>query len=182
MKKIENYEEIQAVSGDFEKPKAGGYVCKIVAVEDVPYNAETDKGDYLRIEYDIAEGKLYDYYKLQRERWGTTWKPSFIRSYKEKALGMFKHFTNCVEKSNDGYSWNWDEKSLVGKLIGLVFGEEEYENGNGELKTRLIVKNIKTVDDIENGIFKIPQLTKLKRADLTEQFNTPSADIDDLPF
>ena len=59
MKPIENYENVQASSGEFARPTAGGYICKIMDVEDVPMDSkEKGKGDYLRIEYDIADGEF----------------------------------------------------------------------------------------------------------------------------
>ena len=50
MRVIENYENIQASSGEFARPGNGGYILEIVNVTDVPYNEQTGKGDYLRIE------------------------------------------------------------------------------------------------------------------------------------
>ena len=182
MKPIENYETVQASSGEFARPTAGGYICKIIDVEDVPMN-EQGKGDYLRIEYDIADGEFKGYYKEQFDRWGGNWNASFIRSYKEKALGMLKHFTNCIEESNAGYEWDWNEKGLIGKLVGLVLGEEEYQNNAKEIKTKLVVKNIVTVEDIKNGNFKIPALKKLTNTTPTSDFAFPTpADDSDLPF
>lgn len=184
MKVIENYENVQASSGEFARPTAGGYICKIIDVEDVPMN-EQGKGDYLRIEYDIADGEFKGYYKEQFDRWGGNWNASFIRSYKEKALGMLKHFTNCIEHSNAGYEWDWNEKGLIGKIVGLVLGEEEYRNNAGEVKTKLVVKNIATVEDIKNGNFKIPAPKKLAVESSNASINdfTPIDDIvDDLPF
>ena len=54
-----------------------------------------------------------------------------MKSYKPKALPMFKRFCSAVSKSNGNYVFdagvvNSDEKTLVGKLIGLIFQEEEY--------------------------------------------------------
>ena len=185
MKKIENYENVQASSGDFARPTAGGYICQIIDVEDVPMNSQ-GKGDYLRIEYDIADGDFKGYYKEQFDRWGGNWNASFIRSYKEKALGMLKHFTNCIEQSNAGYEWDWNEKGLIGKVVGLVLGEEEYENKSGEVKTKLIVSQVKTVEEIKNGDFKVPAPKKLEVTGRTNDFAefTPVADgsMDDLPF
>jgi hypothetical protein len=186
MKRIENYETVQASSGEFARPTAGGYICKIIDVEDVPMDSkEKDKGNYLRIEYDIATGEFGGYFKAQFDRWGGNWFASFIRSYKETALGMFKHFTNCIEQSNAGYEWDWNEKGLIGKVIGLVLGEEEYQNNAGEIKTKLVVKNIATVEDIKNGNFKIPAPKKLMVENSTNDFAgfTPIEDpSDDLPF
>ena len=184
MKIIENYETVQASTGEFARPTAGGYICKIIDVEDVPMN-EQGKGDYLRIEYDIADGEFKGYYKEQNDRWGGNWNASFIRSYKEKALGMLKHFTNCIEQSNAGYEWDWNEKGLIGKVVGLVLGEEEYKNSAGEIKTKLVVSQVKTVEDIKNGNFKIPAPKKLAVETQTNDFAgfTPLNDvIDDLPF
>lgn len=184
MKVIENYENVQASSGEFARPTAGGYICKIIDVEDFPMDAQ-GKGDYLRISYDIADGEFKDYYKEQNDRWGGNWNATFIRSYKEKALGMLKHFTNCVEQSNTGYTWDWNEKGLIGKVVGLVLGEEEYKNNAGEIKTKLGVNQVKTVEDIKNGNFKIPAPKKLAVENLSNNIAvfTPIEDsLDDLPF
>lgn len=185
MKKIENYESVQAMSGEFSKPTAGGYICKIINVEDVPMDSkEKGKGDYLRIEYDIADGEFNGYYKEQFDRWGGIWFASFFRSYKEKAQGMFKHFTNCIEESNPNYDWDWNESGLVGKLVGLVLGEEEYLNSNGKVKTKLSVKEIKTVDDIKKGNFKIPAVKKVAVENIVGGFDGFQVvdGEDDLPF
>ena len=161
MKAIENYEAVQATTGEFNRPTAGGYVCVIMSATDVPFDANTDKGDYLKIEYDILEGEFKGYFSEQFDKWGS-WNGNFVRSYKEKALGMFKHFTNCIEESNVGYKWAWNESTLKGTMIGLVIGEEEYVNSNGETKKRLYVKDVKTVEQIRNGDFKVPALKTLQ--------------------
>lgn len=164
MKRIENFENVQASSGEFVRPSAGGYVAMITNVEDVPLNPNTNKGDYLKIEYDFAEGEFFAYFSDLNKKLGY-WhmNGSFLKSYKETALGMFKHFTNCIEKSNDGYVWNFEEKTLIGKQIGLVLGEEEYIANDGSVKTRLYVADVKTVEQIRNGDFRIPALKKIKQ-------------------
>lgn len=184
MKPINNFETVQASSGEFARPTAGGYICKIIDVEDVPMNSkEQGKGDYLRIEYDIADGDFRNYYSEQYERWGGNWYASFIRSYKEKALGMLKHFTNCIEQSNAGYEWDWNEKGIIGKFIGLVFGEEEYIGNDGSVKTRLYVKEIKTTEQIKNKDFKIPELKKVERPTSSAPvFQEVNGEDEDLPF
>ncbi len=186
MKKIENYENIEATTGEYSRPTAGGYACKIIDVEDVAMNPQTGKGDYLKINYDIAFGEFNGYYKEQFDRWGGYWNANFIRSYKEKAQGMFKHFINCVEKSNSGFLWDWNEKELINKAIGLVLGEEEYENRNGEVRTRLYVAQICTIEDIEKGNFKVPPKKTLKKAvdpmANIEGFEPMPGNIDDIPF
>ena len=183
MRAINNFENVQATSGDFEKPTAGGYVVGILTVKDFPMDVTTGKGDYLKIFYDIAEGKFKYYYTELLHKFGGDYYTSFIRSYKDSAAGMFKHFINCVEESNAGYKWNWDEKSLQGRQLGVVLGEEEYQKNDGSVGVRLYVKDIKTVEQIRNGEFKVPELKKLKGVvnNAVSNFEALSSD-EDLPF
>ena len=184
MKKIENYENVQASSGGFGRPSANGYCIEIIGVKDIPLDANTDKGDYLKIDYDIAHGDFKGYYTKQHERFGGDWFANFIRSYKETALGMFKHFTNCVEESNAGYKWDWNENGLVGKFVGVVLGEEEYRKSNGDIGVKLVVKDIKTVDQILTGDFKVPAIKKLKEetSSVFSPIQFDEISDDDLPF
>lgn len=163
--------------------KAGGYVCKITSVEDVP------EKEYLYIEFDIAEGDFKDYYKkLQASKnfWGGT----MYKSYKEKALPMLKRFCSAVTKSNPGYIFdagaqNSDEKTLKGKMIGLVLFEEEYLKNNGDIGTRLKVDYETEVDKIRKGEFKVkpkkllPEDQRPKEGDFV---NIPEGSPEEIPF
>ena len=94
------------------------------------------------------------------------------------------YFTNCIEQSNAGYEWDWNEKGLIGKVVGLVLGEEEYEKSDGSVGVRLYVKEVKTVQEIKDGNFKIPELKVLKNrpsAPVNNGFTEVATD-DDLPF
>lgn len=154
MKPIKDYDKIQA-SGDFERLPAGGYVLKIQSATDEPSK------EYLRIVYDIAEGPEKGRYL--NETTENDYRHSFIRSYKEKALGMFKAFTNALEASNPGYKWDWKEGALPGKLLGVVLGYEEYEANDGNVKERLRVVSCMEADRIRKGDFKVPDLKKLSK-------------------
>lgn len=166
------YENFDSVSAADEKKRLvpGGYVCKITSVSDVP------EKEYLKLEYDIADGSFKGYWSDNEENYG--WRDSFIRSYKDKAIGFFKQFTNSVEQSNPGYFWKWDEKTLVGKLVGLVLGEEEYEKRDGSIGTRLRVSRVETVENIRSGNFSIPA----KKTVTPSQKPSVEASTDDLPF
>lgn len=167
---LENVSEAQ----EFEKVVPGGYVCGITAVEDFP-----DK-EYLLISFDIAEGKLKNYYyELNKAKnfWGGT----FIKSYKDKALPFFKGFITAVEKSNTGYKFNYDESTLRRKLFGAVIGEEEYEANDGSIKVRAKVVEIHSVDKIRKGDFKVPALKKLSgsQSQTTQNVNQSYGDLSD---
>ena len=184
MRAINNFENVQASTGEFARPTAGGYCIEIVGVKDVPMNPQTGKGDYIKIDYDICHGDFKGYYTKQNERFGGDWFANFIRSYKETAAGMFKHFINCVEESNAGYKWNWDEKSLVHKYVGVVMGEEEYRKRDGSIGVKLVVKDIKTTEQIMNRDFRVPSIKKLAESSAFSSSPNfvPIDDADDLPF
>ena len=171
MKKISGYDKIQE-SGSFKKLPVGGYVVKILSAIDVP------EKEYLRLSFDIAEGPnkgffAEEYKNNTREdkKWPNA--GTFVRSYKEKALPMMKGFTTAVEKSNKNYTWNFDESTLKGKLVGLVIGEEEFVNSSGKMRTRTYVNAIRSVDVIREGKFEVPELKKLSADKVSA--STPAA-------
>lgn len=153
MKPIANYDKIQA-SGEFERLAAGGYVIRIQDVTEEPAK------EYLRITYDIAEGPEAGRYKDETE--DNAYRHQFIRSYKEKALPMFKAFTKAIEESNPGYTWDWKEKGLAGKVLGVTIGYEEYEANDGNVKERQRIAACMSADRIRKGDFKVPELKKLE--------------------
>lgn len=159
MKKISGYDKIQE-SGSFKRLGPGGYVVKLLDVADVP-----DK-EYLKVSFDVCEGPNKDFFMnefksdtRENKKWPNA--GTFIRSYKEKALPMLKGFTGAVERSNAGYTWDFDEKKLKGKIVGLVLGEEEFLNSTGKVRTRTYVAAVRSVDVIRDGKFEVPSLKKL---------------------
>lgn len=182
MKPIKGYNNAQA-SGEFERLAPGGYVIKITAVQDA------DDKQYLRIVYDIAEGPEAGRYKAEPAE--NDFRHSFVRSYKEKALGMFKAFIRAIDESNgtkfdSRIEKGFPEHELVNKVLGVVFGYEEYEANDGNVKERLRLVSCMSADRIRKGDFKVPELKKLKPsteptpAAMPDGF-TPMTD-DDLPF
>lgn len=174
MQAIKNWKDVKA-SEDFERLSAGGYVCIIIHATDFP-----DK-QYLKIEYDIAEGDHKDHWANTKDRFWW-WGGDLYRSYKDSAVGMFKAFTNAVEASNPNFTWAWKEKDLEGKMVGLILGEEEYTGNDGSIKTRLKVRSVKSVQDIREGKFKIPALKRLAPSDEENPADTFDAIDTDVPF
>lgn len=185
MKKINGYDKIQE-SGSFKRLGAGGYVVKLLDVADVPGK------EYLKISFDVCEGPEKDFFMnefksdtRENKKWPNA--GTFIRSYKEKALPMLKGFTGAVERSNAGYTWDFDEKKLKGKIVGLVLGEEEFLNSTGKVRTRTYVAAVRSVDIIRDGKFEVPPLKKLDTTKTTTPtpapFNDPfnNAANDDAP-
>lgn len=153
---------------EYPRLKAGGYVAKIVRVDDV-----SDK-EYLKIYYDIAEGEFKDYFKDLANKFNN-WNGTFIRSYKEKALPFFKGFITAVEQSNRAYKFDNDESKLVGNGVGIVLSEEEYESKTGEVKIRLVVSKLTSVEKIKKGDYEVPKIKEL-------EYKTDDSSDDDFPW
>jgi len=161
---------------EYKRLKPGGYVCKITSVEDVPAK------EYLKMEYDIAEGEFKQYYQ-QLFSAKNFWGGSFIKSYKAGALKYFKAFITSVEESNTAFKWQEDETHLKNKLVGLVLGEEEYRKKDGTVSTRLYVDMARSVKAIREGNFTVPAKKCLPMPDIsTTTFQELTDDDGDLPF
>ena len=175
MKPIGNWNEIEAQGNEEHKRLVpGGYVCRITNVTDNP-----DK-QYLYIEFDIAEGEYMGYGSSCMERNGFT-PLRMYRSYTDKAAGMFKGFVNDVEQSNaPHYKWDWNEKSLIGRMVGVVLGEEEYKKQSGEIGTRFNVRT-RTTAAIRDGKFKVPEKKTLPQEQTANAF-TPVDTDEEIPF
>lgn len=67
----------------------------------------------------------------------------------------------AFESSNTGYHWNWDERTLKGKLIGAVFNNKEYDiDGRTGFYTNC--HSLMDAQRIRDGKFRIPADTLLK--------------------
>lgn len=175
-----NWNEVEAYkTGEFKKPPAGGYICQITAAEDDP------KNERLLFEFDIADGEFKGYYRnLYNNK--KFWAAKYVKSYKTKAQGYFKQMLDCFEKSNRNFSFHDDEREFRDKYIGLVLGYEEYVGNDNKVKQGIIVTDFKTVKEIQNGEFDIPELEKLSDDNFDRVQDAASAvsndDDDDVPF
>ena len=183
--------EIKRNSGSGELLPAGGYVAKIMNAEVKEYSW----GEVLVISFDIAEGEYKDFFATQyRENTNEDkkWKGNFRLTVPQEGNQYFeiqkKTFGNCfacIEESNSGYHWNWNETELKGKIVGVLFRNKEWEmDGNTGWTTECCT--FTTADDVRNGKFKMPKDKPLKNK--TAPTNpVPAnfeeiADDEDLPF
>lgn len=180
MRRIENWDSI-VESTSFKRLTPNGYIVKILKVEDHP------EKEYLKIYFDIFKGDDKGYFKKQYD--GDTRKEkkwpnagTFIRSYKDSAASMFKGFINAIEKSNKGYQWNFDEKTLVNKVVGLIIADEQYQNQKGQVRVRNYVAAVRSVETIEKSEYEIPALKELTttKTTTTAPANDPLPDFGDV--
>lgn len=191
MKKIEDFDQMKAEGSEevsFESLPVGPQIVKILAVHDLE-----DK-EYLKIEFDIADGEFKGFFAEQKERFNNDKWPNqgtVIRSYKNTAYQFFTAFIIAIEKSNPKFKWNWDETKLKNKKFVANFGEEEYLGESNELKISLKCREIRSLAALREGKIKELSLKKLSvkakesaRPAGDKQQSTPKIDIaeDDLPF
>ena len=182
--------EKKKVSTASEPLPAGGYVAKIMGVE----NAIYDWGNVLIISFDIDDGEHKGFFTKQYKentnedkKWKGNYRlrvPDEKNQYFESQKKTFGNFIACVEESNDGYVFDWDETKLKGKLIGVLFRNEEWEyDGSTGWTTKCCA--VVGVEDIKQGKFKTPKDKPLKKTvtPSVNDFATSTADDDeDLPF
>ena len=185
MNKPNGYDEAQAY-GDFKILPAGGYKCSIkkVACE------KTQAGkEYLKIAFDIAEGEYKDFYKekfanytrdINQKKWSGIW-TIFIEGYESGTTNpKFKGLITSIEASNDNFKFNFDEKTLENKKVGIVFREEEFIGQDGQIHTAVKPCFAMNYDEVEKA--KIPNRKELNNNQLNEIINAVGSNNDDLPF
>ena len=136
------------VNGETLRLPVDGYVCKILKVEDVP-NIQC-----LKICYDIVEGDYANFYGGYKNLDGF-YQGQFYVCYKESAMIHFAKFIKAIQGSNPGYEFDGREKSLVGKLIGLVVREEEYLDKAGLRAKKAGIAQYVTIADIRDGNYQL---------------------------
>ena len=164
MRIIEDYDEIKVTEN---KPtlQVGGYECIIKNVKHFEYNGVRK----VSLELDIATGEFKDYYQNKYDERGENAKYwddgatlSFLEEPKEdKDKSYFKGLLTAIQSYNPNYKWNWDEKTLIGKNVIAVFGEEEYKDNDGNVKVSTKVVEFRSLEAYQKGLIKVPEFKKL---------------------
>lgn len=162
IKQPSNWNNVKEFS-DRAKLPLGAYVCQVkqCRVQD------NDYGSLLAVLFDICEGKYRGFFaedyaanQQQDKKWKgvlRVWLPKDNGSEKDEfTKSVLKGMTTAFENSNPGYQWNWQEKSLEGKRIGILFRNEEWEY-NG--KTGWAVRPFRaiSVESVTEGKFTLPK-------------------------
>lgn len=195
MKPFKNYDNTKPYT-DTEKLPAGAYIVKLMKgarVESYSW------GEVLLVPFDIAEGEYKDYYtnqfknsQLEDKKYKGVYRMNLPKDDGTEQDGWtmrrFKTDIMAVEDSNSGYHWEWDENTLAGKTVGMLFQNREWEF-NGSSGWSAQPHSLKAVEDIRNGKYKLPADKPLANkkpsisieVDDTADFTVVSDD-GDLPF
>ena len=193
MKQFSGFEAKQSVNGRAILP-AGGYVCDIKSAKVEEY--QDGKFSSLVLAIDVSEGEHAGFFKRDYEsndREDKRWRGRYAISIPKDdgseqdtwTKRTFGNFIWAVQESNPGYTWNWDEKSLKGKKVGVLFRNKEWEM-NGKTGWTTEAGGSTTIDKIRDGSF-----SPLKDKPLKNRPSAPATDAsgfteledeDDLPF
>lgn len=199
MKQFNGYEDAkkQAQFTGGSRLPVGSYVCKIMGVR---YEEGTDgKSDLITLQFDILEGEQKDFFRKQYEanqaedkKWKGTalvYVPRDDGTEKDAwTKRAFAGWIDAFEKSNSGYTWTWDENTLKGLTVGIVFGETGTVINGKEIKytearfgidaARVRNGNVPTAKfKAKNGYGK-----GLPSGDSEKDFMEITKDIEDFPF
>lgn len=152
--------EAKKNGGYLELPPVGAYVAKITAVRVLKPGEENVRRETIEVMLEIAEGdykgRYTEVWNSQKERFD---KPQYKGRFRlvppvdgdeDWRKRAFEGNLWCVEQSNHGYTWDWDEKKLTGKLVGISVRRYLYTYNDKDRETTEIGK-FETVDDVRNG-------------------------------
>lgn len=175
MEKINNWNEVEAKGmEDFKALPIGAYEC-IIKEAEVHKNQETGKESF-KVAVDIATGEYKDYFQKRYDNNNSSdkkWDNNATRylAFQGDNVSYFKGFITCVENSNVGYTWNWDEATLKGKKICGVFQYEEYEKQDKTKAVKVRLSKFRSMDKIKEAIENLSDSVRL--------LNGSYMDIDD---
>lgn len=131
-----------------EKLPMGEYVSIIRNVTD----NTTDQ--FLEIEYDIVEPAEFKGIAAEAAQAFGKWTYSFRVYYTEKAMWKLKKFISRVEKTNQGFSFDWgNPQCLINRGVGLIIGYRQYySNKDGSLREALDVQDFCTAKEARTGV------------------------------
>lgn len=135
------YDEVEAGNREYTPIQLGGHKLIVKKIEEITSQSGYN---YLKVEFDTTQDDAQpNYYAEQykndtreNKKWGGS-AVIFPTDREGKTSKTFKQFCTSIEKSNNSkIQWGAGfESSIVNKKIGGVFGEEEYLNASGEVKT-----------------------------------------------
>ena len=177
MNRPSNWDNIQGKdAGEYASLPPGVYCCRITNAE-ATKSQNTNK-EMLVLTLDVASGEhkgifaSSQYPPMYRQLTGND-------DGDEKKQSFFKGLITAIEKSNDGYKWDWNPAGLVGKLLAVAFGEEEYLNKDGALATSVKPRFVRSTQQMREGTIEVPALKKLNgngnNATVGSNYAPPSA-------
>lgn len=172
-------------SGNYVVP-IGGYICAINDVKD------DESKNCAVFDFDIVKGE-YDHFFSKKFAEDTKtrgsnafWQGRFYCNYDKDNISRWKGLITSFERSNPGkFTWNPeapDLSKMKNKLIGLIISQREKSGKEGGVFLNNYVVAYKSVESIENGDFKLPEIKRLDGATVTKASSVKNDPIPDTDF
>ena len=169
-------------SNFIDLPPVGAYIGEIQAARE----AEQNGRPVIELFMEITEGeyanRFHEVYEDQKERFGDNVKYKgifrlvpYMKGDEDWRRKVFEENLWAVEQSNPGYKWDWDEKKLKGKKVGISIRKRLYTY-NGKDRETTEIGRLESIEEIKAG--KVKPLkdrdnreTKSESADSTDGSN-----------
>lgn len=189
MKMPTGYNETIA-AGSYQPLAPGAYVCRILAARE---EMTRSNKPMVVVQLEIAEGdeagrfgREFAADTREMPKWPNTGVMRQLTEDKEgRCSRFFKAFITSVEQSNDGWQPQWGDgfcKALAGKMIGIVFGREQYEKADGTPVWATRAQRAVSVSAVREGKIAPPEDKPLKSAPAPAAGGWADMSEEQLPF
>lgn len=153
-------------SGGFtELPPVGAYVAEIKQAQFVAKEQDWQR-DAIECFIEIIEGeyagRFTEVWQDQKEQFGdkVQYRGIFrlippVDGDEDWRKRAFEGNLWCVQESNPGYAWDWDEKKLKGKKVGINIRKRLYttkdKDGNPVDRETIEIGKFETIEDVRAG-------------------------------
>lgn len=187
MNKIDGFKPQESKEGRKNLP-VGAYIGKIVDAKVEDYTTKDGKTiSKLVIAVDVSEGEQKDFYMNQfKEASGRESKypvrykgtirytiPTSDDAYAENNRRKLEGAIWAVEQSNEGYSWDWNEKGLKSRAVGFAVREFDWLLDDGRKGTSTEIGKLVSVQAVREGKVK-----PMPKRELSERDKARAAAID----
>lgn len=191
MKAFNGFKAEKASSGREILP-AGAYVCEIKSVKEEEYSGSYGTASFLSLAIEIIEGDYAGFWKKdfdgndrEDKKWRGTYRLSIPKDDGSEKDGWtkrtFGNFIYAVQESNPGYTWNWDEKTLKGKKVGVLYRNKEWEF-DGRTGWTTEAAGSAPIEDVRKGVCKPLKDKPLANRPQAVATSETVDNEDDLPF
>lgn len=169
-------------SNFIDLPPVGAYICEIQAAREAEQNGRPVVELFMEITEGEYKNRFHEVYEDQKERFGDNVKYKgifrlvpYMEGDEDWRRKVFEENLWAVEQSNTGYKWDWDEKKLKGKKVGISIRKRLYTY-NGKDRETTEIGRLESIEEIKAG--KVKPLkdrdnreTKSESADNTDGSN-----------
>jgi len=152
--------EAKKQSNFAQLPPPGAYVAEIQGVKTEESFDHTREVIVLMLEITEGEykGQYHKVFEDQKNGFGDSVKyrgtlrlTPFMDGDESWVKSRFEGNIWCIMQDNPGFEWDWDEKKLKGKKVGINVRKAFYEGKDGTEKETTEIAQLETIADVKSG-------------------------------